>query len=338
MKRTIMLVIFVFLISVYTSGCGKSNESPSEKVTQKNISIGTAQIGGIWYPMGAGIVEVIKKDINGVRANVEETKGAVENVKRINEGSMEIGFTVPDTAYDAFLGKGTFNGQTAKIAGLTSVHPTYQYVFALKDSGILKASDLKGKRVALGLSGSSSYIESNRWLKAHGIQLSEIKPIYASLAEMVEMLQNNQVDAGMWSAGHGTSSILELTNTRNVVFIPTEKEALEKIKKEVPFYYEANIPKGMYKGTEQDVPTYAFRQILVVRSDLSEDLVYKITKSIFENLDYLRGVSPAFKEIELNTSIVGMSIPLHPGAEKYYKEKGVKGLNEFIDKMKNIKK
>jgi TRAP transporter TAXI family solute receptor len=338
MKRIIMLISFGLLILVLATGCGKSDKAPSENETLKNISIGTAQIGGIWYPMGAGMTEVIKKDINGVRANVEETKGAVENVKRINEGNMEIGFTVPDTAYEALLEKGTFSGQTAKISGLTSVHPTYQYVFALKDSGIRKASDLKGKRVALGLSGSSSYIESNRWLKAHGIELSEIKPIYASLAEMVDMLKDNQVDAGLWSAGHGSSSILDLTNTRNVIFIPTEKEALEKIKKEVPFYYEANIPKGMYKGTDQDVPTYAFRQILVVRSDLSEDLVYKITKSIYENLEYLRGVSPAFKEIELNTSIVGMSIPLHPGAEKYYKEKGVKGLNEFIEKMKSIKK
>lgn len=332
-----MLISFIFLVLVFTSGCGKSDKASSKNVTPKNISIGTAQIGGLWYPMGAGIAEVIKKDINGVRANVEETKGAVENVKRINEGNMEIGFTVPDTAYDALLQKGTFNGQTPKIAGLTSVHPTYQYVFALKDSGIRKASDLKGKRVALGLSGSSSFIEAKRWLKAHELELTDIKPIYANLAEMVDMLKDNQVDAGMWSAGHGTSSLLDLTNSRNIIFIPTEKEALEKIKKEVPFYYESSIPKGMYKGTDQEVPTYAFRQILVVRSDLSEDLVYKITKSVYENLEYLRGVSPAFKEIELNTSIVGMSIPLHPGAEKYYNEKGVKGIKEFIEKMKNIK-
>ncbi|MEW6423962.1 MAG: TAXI family TRAP transporter solute-binding subunit [Bacillota bacterium] len=340
MKKFISLAI-VFLFGAFLlAGCGSKQGAPAgEKQAagkKQYISIGTAKVGGTWYPLGAGIAEVLNKNVPGLQATAEETNGAVANVQLINDGQAEVGFTMPSTAYESYTGTGNFQGKKNHVLAWFSIEDVYQTTIVPKGSGIKTALDIKGKRIGIGQPGSANFIDGKLWLEASGVSLNDVKILYLSQAEMAEALKNGQIDVFLWCTGYPSASIQELALSRDVEFLSTTKEAMAKIQKQYPYYSLKTIPAGIYKGIDKDLPTMSYRRMVVIRDDLDEETVYKMTKAVFENLNYLGTVHPIFKALSLNNALDSVSIPLHPGALKYYKEKGVPGLDDFVARTNNI--
>lgn len=334
MKRNIITFIALLIVTVLFTGCGGNKEASTDNqapADQKQfISIGTAKVGGTWYPLGAGIAEVLNKNIPGVQATAEETNGAVNNVQLINDGKIEVGLSDPGTSLDSYTGQGNFEGTENQIMAWFSIEDVYQTTIIPKDSNIKTAQDIKGKRVGIGQVGSANFVDGKIWLEASGVSVDDVKIMYMSQAEMSEAMKNGQIDVFLWCTGYPSASIQELAMARDVVFLPTSEDAMEKIQNKYSYYTLKNIPAGVYKGIDEDLPTMSYRRMAVVKADLSEDMVYNMTKAIFENLDYLGTVHPIFWGLSLDNALDSLSIPLHPGALKYFKEKGVPGIDDFV--------
>jgi TRAP transporter TAXI family solute receptor len=340
MRKFITASVALLIIVALVAGCGGKKDASTEKKAPEGkkqfISIGTAKVGGTWYPLGAGIAEVLNKNVPGVQATAEETNGAVANVQLINDGKAEVGLTDPGTSLDSYTGQGKFKDKENRIMAWFSIEDVYQTTIVPKGSSIRTAQDIKGKRVGIGQPGSANFIDGKIWLEASGVSENDVKMMYMSQSEMAEAIKNGQIDTFLWCTGYPSASIQELAMARDVVFLPTTKEAIEKIQKKYPYYTLKNIPAGTYKGIDKDLPTMSYRRMVVVRGDLSEDLVYNMTKAVFENLDYLGTVHPIFKELSLKNVLDSLSIPLHPGALKYFKEKNVPGLDDFVKRTSVI--
>lgn len=335
----LILIVALLVTSIFIFGCGGQQDSAEKKTSpakKQYISIGTAKVGGTWYPIGAGIAEVLNKNVPGIQATAEETNGAVANVQLINDGKAEVGLTMPSTAFESYTGQGNFKGKKNLLMAWFSIEDVYQTTIVPKGSSINSATDIKGKRVGIGQPGSANFIDGKLWLEASGVSTNDVKMLYMSQSEMADALKNGQIDVFLWCTGYPSASIQEIALARDVVFLPTSKEAIDEIQKKYPYYLLKSIPPGVYKGLDKKLPTMSYRRMVVIREDLDEDTVYKMTKAIFENLNYLGSVHPIFKDINLNNALDSLSIPLHPGALKYFKEKGVPGLDEFVKRTKEI--
>jgi len=202
------------------------------------------------------------------------------------------------------------------------LYPNFVQIITLADTGIAQIEDLKGKRVGVGAPGSGTEVDARNILAAHGITYDDIDEDYLSYAESVEQLKNGTVDAVFQTSGLPNATIMDISTTHDVVIIPVRPEMAEKLSKEISYYSSEIIPAGTYDNKE-DVYTAAVQTILITREDLSEDVVYDITKTLFENLDTMVATHNAAKDIDISKYAVGMPIPLHPGAEKYFREIGV---------------
>lgn len=291
--------------------------------SKKFYSIGTARIGGTWYPIGTGIADVLNKNITGIQVTVEETAGAVENVRRIVAGDMEIGLTAAKTAIEAYEGTEMFKGKPKSIAGWFSIENRYQTSIALRNSGIKTVQDLKGKRVGIGIQGSANFFDGKIWIEGHGVSLQDIKPFYMGQAEQTAALKDGRIDVMLWTTGIPSAAIQELCLSREVYFIPTTQEAAKRIAEKTPYYKLDTLPAGSYKGMDVPYVTLLNNSAVVLKPALSEDLAYQMTKAIFENLPTLGNIHRVFKGLSLANAIETMPIPVHPGAAQYFREKKV---------------
>lgn len=339
-KVKLMVFIAALITAVILAGCSKSggDAQPSKSQGQSSgkvfLSIGGNPVGLAWYQMAVGISEVLNKNMPNTNATAEATAGAVENVRRINSGEMEIGFTIPSVASDSHKGLGDFQGKKSNIMALMSNQMAYLQVLALKDSNIKTLADLKGKRVSMAPPGSASHLDAKMVMEANNISNNDLKPFYVSATEAVEMMKDGQIDAVIQTGAIRLAPFMDLANTRPIVAVPVDDSTVKKISEKYPYIVKTSLPANNYKGMEKSVDTVGYRHILVVRKDLSEDAVYNITKTMYENLEYLRSVHNGFKEVSDKTLLDSLPIPLHPGAAKYYKEKGIPGLDEFIARTK----
>lgn len=298
------------------------------------VSIGANPVGMAWYSMAAGMAEVINKNVSGVKASAEATKGAVQNLHLLRDKQLEIAFAVPSLAYEAYRGIGKFEGKKTPILGMFANQIAYQQIFALKASGIRTPSDFKGKRIGIGPPGSATNVDAKKWLEAHGIKKEEITIFQETLPEMTEKMKNGQLDATFWFGGIPLAPIVDLSTSRELTWISPNESAAKKLLAEVPFYFITGLPGRTYKGQKTTVRTIAYRHIIVARSDMSEKLIYDITKVTFENLDYLGTVHKGWKVTSLKSALDSMAImPLHPGAVKYFKEVKISGLEEFLKRV-----
>lgn len=297
---------------------------------EKFISIGTAKIGGTWYPVGAGLAEIIGPSLPGTNISVEETAGADENARRVAEKDMEIGLTVAKTSMDAYNGEGKFQGKPKSVLAWFSLENRYQTTLSLKSSGINAAADIKGKRIGIGVQGSANFFDGEIWLRGHGIELKEVTPLYLGQAEMGDALKDRRIDVMLWTTGVPSASIQELCVAREISFIPTTKEAAAKISKDYPWYKAAILPAGSYQNMKEDYHTMLNNSLLILSPNLPEEDVYNMTKAVFSNLDKLGKIHPIFKEVTLDNAVSITPIPLHPGALRYFKEHNAKGVERFL--------
>ncbi|MBC2886235.1 TAXI family TRAP transporter solute-binding subunit [Ochrobactrum sp. CM-21-5] len=289
---------------------------------QEFINILTGGTSGVYYPLGVAM-EKIYSSIPDARPSVQATKASIENINLINSGRGEVAFTLGDSLRDAYEGneEAGFKKKLTNLSTLAAIYPNYVQIVASKESGIKTLADLKGKRLSVGAPKSGTELNARTILKAAGLSYDDLGKIeYLPFAESVELMKNRQLDATLQSSGLGVASLRDLANSVaiNVVEIPAD--VIEKIG--AP--YQVNtIPADTYTGQDKDVTTASVINYLIVRPDLDEELVYQMTKRLFENLDQLAAAHSSAKAIKLDKSTITSPVPVHPGALRYYKEKGI---------------
>ncbi len=296
---------------------------PQTAKADEFLNVLTGGTSGVYYPMGVALAKVFSDKIPGTRPSVQATKGSVENLVLLNAGKGEIAFTLGDSL--AFARDGNeeagFKTKLDKLRGIAAIYPNYIQVVATKESGIKTLADLKGKRLSVGAPKSGTELNTRAILTAAGLSYKDLGKVeYLPFGESVELMKNRQLDATLQSAGLGVAAIRDLASSVEIVVVEIPASVVDKIG--AP-YVKATVPANTYTGQTTDVAGAAVVNYLVTRSDLPNDLVYGMTKSIFDNLPDLAASHSAGKDIRLDKALEGMPVPLHPGAEKFFREKGM---------------
>ncbi len=298
-------------------------------MAEEFITIGTGGVTGVYYPTGGAICRLVNKGRrdHGVRCSVESTGGSVYNINTIREGELEFGVAQSDWQYHAYNGTSRFE-ETGPFEGLRavfSVHPEPFTVVARADSGIATFEDLKGKRVNIGNPGSGQrgtmevLMGALGWTTGDFALATELKASEQSAA-----LCDNQIDAMVYTVGHPSGSIQEATTACDSVLVEVSGDVVAKLIEDNSFYRSATIPGGMYRGNDEDTMTFGVGATFVSADSVSEDVVYTLVKSVFENFDDFKGLHPAFANLAPEEmASAGLSAPLHDGAAKYYREAGL---------------
>jgi TRAP transporter TAXI family solute receptor len=287
------------------------------------INILTGGTGGVYYPLGVALSKVFAEKVKDAKPSVQSTKASVENLNLIQSGRGEVAFTLGDTLADAWKGNTEvgFKSKLTKLRTLAAIYPNYIQIAALKSSGIKTLTDLKGKKMAVGAPKSGTELNARAILTGAGMSYKDLAQVqYLPFNESVELMKNRQLDATLISAGVGVSAIRDLCASVDCVIVEIPKSVIDKIG--TP-YQSAKIPANTYNGQTAAVNTATVQNYLVTRSDLPDDEVYQMTKALFDNLDALTAAHAAAKAIKLDTAAKNPPVPLHPGAAKFYKEKGV---------------
>lgn len=287
------------------------------------VNVLTGGTSGVYYPLGVALSQIYGAGIPGVKTQVQATKASVENLNLLQQGRGEIAFTLGDSLKDAWEGNTEvgFKGKLDKLRGIAAIYPNYIQIVALKDAGITKFSDLKGKRLSVGAPKSGTELNARAIFAASGMKYADLGKVeYLPFAESVDLMKNRQLDATLQSAGLGVASIRDLSTSVETTLVAVDPATVAKIG--AP-YIPATIPAGTYAGQTEAVPTAAVGNFLVTQADVPEETVYLMTKLVFENLDKLAAAHTAAKGIRLETALAGMPVPLHPGAARYYREKGL---------------
>lgn len=290
---------------------------------QQFINVLTGGTSGVYYPLGVAISKIYGEKIPNVKAQVQATKASVENLNLLQQGRGEIAFTLGDSLKAAWEGdtEAGFKAKLDKLRVIGAIYPNYIQIVATSESGIKTLADLKGKSLSVGAPKSGTELNSRAILKAAGMDYKDLGKVeYLPFAESVDLMKNRQLAATLQSAGLGVASLKDLSNSSAITVVAVPKETVDKIG---PPFIAATIPAKTYTGQEQDVPTAAVVNYLVTSTAVSDDLAYQMTKLIYDNLPELASSHAAGREIKLETAATGSPVPLHPGAIKYFKEKGV---------------
>lgn len=290
---------------------------------QQFVNVLTGGTSGVYYPLGVAIAKIFGDKIPNVKTQVQATKASVENLVLIERGSGELAFTLGDSLKAAWEGdaEAGFKAKLGKLRTIAAIYPNYIQLVASADSGIKTLADLKGRSLSVGAPKSGTELNSRAILAAAGMSYKDLGKVeYLPFAESVDLMKNRQLDATLQSAGLGVASLRDLSASSQVTVVAIPKETVDKIG---PPFIAVTIPANTYTGQGKDVPTAAVVNYLVTSSAVSDDLAYQMTKSIFESLPELANAHAAGKDIKLETAAGGSPVPLHPGAIRYYKEKGV---------------
>jgi TRAP transporter TAXI family solute receptor len=321
MKR--MMTAFVAVIAAFGLA---TTVGAQEKKTR--LSIGTGGTGGVYYPLGGGLASVLSKFVPGVEATAEVTAGSIANLQLIGGGKSEIGFTMADSAWDASQGLDKFTGKKVPLRTLVVFYPNRMHVVTVESTGINKFTDLKGKRVSTGAPASGTEIMSMRLIEAHGLDPNkDMTRERLSVAESVNALKDGKIDALFWVGGVPTPSITDLAATpgKKIKLIDHGDGAENMRKKVGPIYVKNKILANAYPGQATDTSNVDVWNLLVVPENADEKLIYEITKTMFEKKDELVKVHKDASFLDLQNQTTGASpIPFHPGAIRYFKEKGLK--------------
>jgi uncharacterized protein len=288
------------------------------------INVLTGGTSGVYYPLGVALAGVIGKALPTVKTSAQATKASVENLNLLEAGRGEVAFTLGDSLSDAWKGneEAGFKTPLKKLRGIAAIYPNYIQIVARADSGIKTLADLKGKKISVGAPKSGTELNARAVLAAAGITYKDFSKVeYLPFGESVELMKNRQLDVTLQSAGLGVASLKDLSTSMDIVVVAIPADIVKKIND--PAYIAAAIPANTYTGQTSAVPAIAVQNYLVTRDDLSADIVYGITKAFWTGLDQLSNAHVAAKSIDIKHALDGMPVPLHPGAERYYREAGI---------------
>lgn len=287
------------------------------------INILTGGTSGVYYPLGVALSKIYGEKIEGARTQVQATKASVENLNLLQQGRGELAFALGDSVKLAWDGntEAGFRAPLDKLRGIAAIYPNYIQIMASKESGITTLADFKDKSLSVGAPKSGTELNARTIFAAAGMSYDDLGKIeYLPFAESVELMKNRQLDATLQSAGLGVSSFKDLATSVEVQMVTIPDEIAVKLG--AP-YIAATVPAGTYQGQDSDVKTVAVVNFLITHSDVSDETVYQMTKQLFENLPTLEAAHKAAANIRIEDALSGMPVPLHPGAERFYKEKGL---------------
>jgi uncharacterized protein len=287
------------------------------------VNVLTGGTSGVYYPLGVALAKIYGDKIDGVRTQVQSTKASVENLNLLQQGKGEIAFVLGDSVKLAWEGNADvgFAAPLDKLRTIAAIYPNFIQIVASKESGITSLADLKGRSLSVGAPKSGTELNARAIFTAAGMSYQDLgKTEYLPFAESVELIKNRQLDATLQSAGLGVASIKDLSTSVDVQMVAVPEDVVTKLG--AP-YISATIPAGTYTGQDSDVATVAVVNFLVTHSDVSDDLAYEMTKQLFENLPDMVAAHNAARAISLDNALNGVAAPLHPGAERFYKEQGM---------------
>lgn len=301
--------------------------APEAFAQQKFITIGTGGVTGVYYAVGGAICRLVNKDraTHGLRCSAESTGASTYNVNAIKSGDLDFGLSQSDVQYNALKGEAGFKDNAfPELRSVFSVHPEPITVLARPEVGAKNFDDLKGKRVNIGNPGSGTRASVEELLATMGWQLSDFSLASELKAdEHGPALCDNKIDAFVYGVGHPSANIQDPTTTCGAKLVSLTGPAVDKLIAQHPYYATATIPGGMYPGNPDPVTTYGVMATVVTSANVPEESVYQVTKAVFENFDEMKRLHPAFANLDPQKMIKdGLAAPLHPGAVKYYKEKG----------------
>ncbi len=291
----------------------------------KRLSIVTGGTGGVYYVYGGALAQVLSKHLPGVEATAEVTAASVENMQLLARKSADLAFTLADTLHDAVRGQGKFR-EPLPIQSLAILYNNMTHIVVKAGSGLQSVRDLKGRRVSTGAPNSGTEIIAERVLRAYGLDPArDITRERLGAGESADALKDGKIDAFFWSGGLPTAAVLELASTPGVKIslLPTDDVVQKLVEQHGPLYVTATIPAGTYPGVDREVKVAAVPNVLAAHRDLPADLAFNILKTMFDHKAELVAVHPAAKELDLKTAAAGAPAEYHPGAVKFYKEKGV---------------
>jgi TRAP transporter TAXI family solute receptor len=326
-KFKILIISIVLILSA--TGCSSQDTgSESSSDNPKQLSVASAGTGGTWYYIGSGIAELLSKHTSGIEATVEATRGGAENVRLITEGSSDIALGLSDNLYFAYSGDdGIYDKAYKNIRLLGAGHTSYATFVTLPNTGIKTLSDLKGSgaNVSVGSAGTAAEPLMKAVLEAHGIDLEKdinLQPL--SFNEQVAALKDGSLDVARLGGGIPTAALADLDSTNSVVFLNPDIDVLKKLNKAKPYFTNGIIPAGSYEDLTEDYNSPTEMTVAFVDESMSEEIAYKIVKAIYENTDELTKIHSSGAEWSLDNALKAKGeIPYHPGAIKYFKEKGM---------------
>ncbi len=294
----------------------------------KFMTIGTGGVTGVYYPTGGAICRLVNRGRrdHGIRCSAESTGGSVYNINTVRSGELDFGVAQSDWQYHAYNGTSQFAdaGPFEKLRAVFSVHPEPFTLLVRPDSGVEKFEDLKGKRVNVGNPGSGQRATMEVVMDAFGMSMDDFS-LATELkgSEMAQALCDGKIDAMIYTVGHPAAAIQEAVNSCDVDLVDVSGPAIDKLVEENPYYRVATIPGGMYKGNDEDTTTFGVGATFITSADVPDDVVYTTVKAVFDNFDQFKQLHPAFGVLVEEEMVKdGLSAPLHPGAVKYYEERG----------------
>ena len=322
LKKLMVAGAFCLAGTALLAGCGGSSGSGSASAGGKQfLNIATGGTAGTYYPLGGALAELLNQNIKGMNASAQSTGASVANVNMLKDGSVDIAFIQNDIAYYAANGKEMFkDNKMDNIRGLAALYPeTIQFV-TTQDKGIKTVADLKGKKVAVGASGSGAEANARQILEAYGITYNDIDVQYLSFGEAANALKDGNVDAAFLTAGYPTASVQDICSQNKIRLLAVDADKADALIAKYPFYTKTTIPAGTYSGYNTDTAAVSVMAMLVATDKVDDALGYDITKALFTNLDKLQAAHAVGKLITKEGAQKGMPIQLNAGAEKFYKE------------------
>lgn len=316
---TALLLILSAVLAACGGGAGGGSSDGDDKVDF--IGIATGGTGGTYYPLGGTFAKIIE-DETGIKASASTSGASAENMASIKDGKTEIAFTQTDIASYASEGSQMFSDNKVENArGIATLYPETIQIVTTKDSGIKSVEDLKGKVVSVGEAGSGTLLNAEQILEIHGMKLEDLEARNLSFDDSTTGIQDGTIDAAFITSGTPTGAVEGLAATEDITIVPVESAKISELIEKYPYYAEDEIPAGTYSKVDEAVTTVAVRAMLVTNADISEDVIYDVTKAIFENTDKITHAKG--KLIKAENGLKGMGIELHPGAKKYFDEKGI---------------
>jgi TRAP transporter TAXI family solute receptor len=315
MRRLLPVTFFAAALSIACGGTGQ----PTMFVT-----VLTGNTSGVYYPLGVGLSQLFRQVVPEANIAVQATAASAENLQLLQAGRGEVGFTLGDVLSDAWEGNAEagFTVPLTRLRAIAGLYSNYVQIVASASSGVRTLADLKGKRISVGAPGSGTELNARAIVKAAGLTYGDFSKVeYLSFSESVELIKNRQLDITLQSAGLGVASLRDLAASLPIVVVPIPADVVRKVARDV--YRPATIPAGVYDGQPAAVETAAIQNVLVTHEGVTDDVVYRMTKAMFEHLDQLVAAHVAAKEISRETAARGLPVPLHPGAAAYFKEAGL---------------
>jgi len=313
-KIGLLILCMVLLMTFALAGC---------QATKSNLIMATGGTSGTYYPYGGAMAQIFNKYVSNMNVTAQATGASIENLRLVGKGEAELAIVQNDVMDYAYNGVELFNGE--KIEGfrtLATLYPEVIQIVVSPESGINSVADMKGKRISVGDAGSGVEANAKQILEAYGLTFDDIQASHLSFSESANAYKDKQLDGFFVTAGIPNAAIQEISALQDVKIISIDDETMNKLMEQYKYYTPFTISKDTYKGMDGDAKTLAVKATLIVKKDLSDDVVYNLTKALFEKKDELAQANAKGAELDVNEAVQGVSVPFHPGAEKYFKEIG----------------